>query len=44
MPHEKWRWRLERWTGVWFGPLPVGLLGVVGGLLWVYARYYHGTW
>ena len=41
---KKWRWRFERWTGVWFGPLPVGMLCVLAGLIWVYVRYYRGTW
>lgn len=28
---NEWRFSYSRWTGVWFGPIPVGL--IVGGVI-----------
>ena len=29
MANEGWHWRYSRWTGIMYGPIPVGIIGVV---------------
>lgn len=36
----KWRWRYDRWVGIMWGPLPVGLLIIAVGFTALYFVYY----
>jgi hypothetical protein len=34
---EGWHWHYSRWAGVMYGPIPVGVIAVVTGLVIYYS-------
>jgi hypothetical protein len=37
-PDSEWKWHYSGWTGIMYGPIPVGIILVVIGFI-VYAVY-----
>ena len=35
-----WKWSYSRWTGVMYGPVPVGIIVVVIGFIIYYSTQY----